>query len=59
MNESNAAILADKILLSILTNNPNCIGTSNLSQAGNAAVVANGLAAFRQTLITELQKQPE
>lgn len=59
MNEAQAATLADKILLALVTNNPNCIGNSNLTNKASAEGVAQALAVFRQRLITDLVPQPE
>lgn len=59
MTESSATSLADKLLLAILTNNPNCIGSGQLISASNAKGLAQALAAFRQTLVAELEKQKE
>lgn len=59
MTESSAASKADTILLAILTNNPNCLGSGNMTDSSNAAEIAKSLATFRETLIASLKKQPD
>ena len=50
--------LADRFIVSLLQHQPELLGPHPLSDTGKAQQAAHALAAFRQALIRELDKQP-
>ncbi len=57
MDESIASSMADNMLRD-LVKIPGALGSTPLANTENAEKAAAAIAAFRQALIAELQKQP-
>ncbi len=57
MTEMDARNLANQVIGLVLTHQPNVLGSVPLSSEEAARQAAKQIAAFRETLVQELQKQ--